>query len=114
MEPDGMRNGSTTNERSTNTNRITGKKLTAYSTHHGTRVAAEAASWRRRAASWGSAAWLVSVAAAAAWARCARRRRNTATSRAQMTPVTTSSTKSISAKFQLMGYAAFYRYLSST
>ena len=30
IEPDGMRNGSTTNERSTNTNRITGKKLTLY------------------------------------------------------------------------------------
>src|SRR5436190_7149616 len=35
MELDGILNGSTRNERSRNTIRITGKKLTEYSTHHG-------------------------------------------------------------------------------
>src|SRR3979409_632379 len=35
IELDGILNGSTRNERSRNTIRITGKKLTEYSTHHG-------------------------------------------------------------------------------
>src|SRR5260221_3220718 len=35
IEEDGILNGSTRNERSRNTIRITGKKLTEYSTHHG-------------------------------------------------------------------------------
>jgi len=37
IEPDGMRNGSTRNERSRNTNRITGKNARAYSTMSGSR-----------------------------------------------------------------------------
>src|SRR5882757_7321467 len=35
IEPDGILNGSTRNERSRNTTRITGKKLIEYSTHQG-------------------------------------------------------------------------------
>src|SRR5688572_33489606 len=35
MEPDGILKGSTRNERSRNTTRITGKKLIEYSTHQG-------------------------------------------------------------------------------
>src|SRR5574341_1010002 len=35
IEPDGILNGSTRNERSRNTIRITGKKLIEYSTHQG-------------------------------------------------------------------------------
>src|SRR5215475_11555861 len=35
IDPDGIRNGSTTNERSRNTIRMTGKKLFGYSIHHG-------------------------------------------------------------------------------
>src|SRR4026207_2354858 len=35
IEPDGILNGSTRNERRKNTIRITGKKLIEYSTHHG-------------------------------------------------------------------------------
>src|SRR5512135_1983082 len=35
IEPDGILNGSTRNERNRNTIRITGKKLLAYSTHQG-------------------------------------------------------------------------------
>src|SRR5690242_4193996 len=40
IELDGILNGSTRNERSRNTIRITGKKLTEYSTHHGCRAPA--------------------------------------------------------------------------
>src|SRR5213075_1256933 len=40
IEEDGILNGSTRNERSRNTIRITGKKLTEYSTHHGCFAAA--------------------------------------------------------------------------
>src|SRR6185295_2295231 len=35
IEPEGILNGSTRNERDRNTIRITGKKLIEYSTHHG-------------------------------------------------------------------------------
>src|SRR3990170_7297706 len=38
IELDGILNGSTRNERSRNTIRITGKKLIEYSTHHGCRA----------------------------------------------------------------------------
>src|SRR5687767_6312391 len=38
MEPDGMRKGSTQNERSKKIGRMTGKKLAPYSTHHGSGV----------------------------------------------------------------------------
>jgi hypothetical protein len=40
MEPDGILNGSTRNERSRKTIRITGKKLLAYSTHQGSAMPA--------------------------------------------------------------------------
>src|SRR3546814_1715694 len=39
IDPDGIRKGSTTNDRNTNTNRITGKKLTQYSTAQEGRLA---------------------------------------------------------------------------
>ena len=38
MEPEGILNGSTRKERSRKTIRMTGKKLTGYSIHHGTRA----------------------------------------------------------------------------
>src|ERR1700761_298874 len=37
IDPDGILNGSTTNDRTTNTTRMTGKKLAVYSSHHGCR-----------------------------------------------------------------------------
>src|SRR5690606_39033509 len=40
IDPDGILNGSTRNERSRKTIRMTGKKLTGYSIHHGTRASA--------------------------------------------------------------------------
>src|SRR3990172_10055987 len=51
MDPDGILNGSTTNERSTNTIRITGKKLLPYSIHHGSR-----SSFLRFLAKWAQSA----------------------------------------------------------
>src|SRR5690606_16688858 len=74
IEPDGMRNGSNRNERSSKTSNNTGKNDLAYSTTTG------------------------SLTAAPSPARAARKRLNTRASRAQMSPVTKVATTRISAK----------------
>src|SRR5437660_3672137 len=76
IEEDGILNGSTRNERSRNTIRITGKKLTEYSTHHG------------------------------CLAPAGRERRSHAASSAQTAPVTTSRISRNSAKLNGRSAAA--------
>jgi hypothetical protein len=85
IEPDGILNGSTTNERSTNTARITGKKLAEYSSHHGWRSFSSAR--RLRVASASAApkrpcrsAWRESNSASASRAEERRCRSNTSLS----------------------------------
>src|SRR5688572_5606881 len=72
IEPDGILNGSTRNERSRKTIRMTGKKLFEYSTHHGSVTAGS---------------------------RAARLSRSKNLSSIHTAPVTTSSTNMIRAKF---------------
>src|SRR5437879_3929141 len=76
IELEGILNGSTRNERSRNTIRITGKKLTEYSTHQG------------------------------CFAPSGRRFRSHSDSSAQTRPVTTSKIRRNSAKFNLRPVAA--------
>src|SRR5262249_45602200 len=78
IDPDGIRNGSTTNDRSTKTIRMTGKKLFGYSIHHGS----------LRPSS--------------------RRALKNSQSAAVTTPVTTSSMNRISAKFIPGALLAFH------
>src|SRR5690242_12054567 len=73
IEEDGILNGSTRNERSTKTIRITGKKLTEYSTHQG------------------------------CFAPAARRRPSQSTSTPQTSPVTTRRMRRNRAKFMTAG-----------
>src|SRR2546426_9137830 len=79
IELDGILNGSTRNERSRNTIRITGKKLTEYSTHHGCLASA------------------------------GRERRSHAASSAHTTPVTTRDRKStrLNSSHLVISYAVF-------
>jgi hypothetical protein len=98
IEPDGILNGSTTNERTTNTARITGKKLAVYSSHHGWR-SFSSRSFARVCTAFSSAKRLSmrdcwrSNSSIATSAALRRRGRNTSLSNTHATPVTTTSTK---------------------
>ena len=103
MEPEGILNGSNTNERSRNTTAITGNRPAVQSSHQGW------ASTRSRAwVSSPSSTWVMPWAASSlrrwaacasrAWAAARRRGRNTKRSPSQYAPVTSVASSSSNAK----------------
>src|SRR5512145_453840 len=101
IELDGILNGSTRNERSRNTIRITGKKLIEYSTHHGCFSSLAFSCSRMRAFfSWGSCLSSPSRRESS-WLHAASRLRRSATpSTAHTKPVTSSKISRNRAKFK--------------
>ncbi len=98
IEPEGIRNGSTKNERKSSTARITGKNERAYSTRTGSLPSSSAAS---RASSVGAASRAARARALRAGAKAHR-------SMSQITPVTNVARTRRKAKSKCIGLVPFY------